>query len=47
MKDIRSLWYPSPGPLSRATLSRWEREFDRLFQTCQVPASLAIESAFQ
>jgi len=22
----KTLWYPSPSPLSRATLSRWERD---------------------
>ena len=29
MKMFRAagyLWYPSPGPLARATLSRWERD---------------------
>ena len=26
------MWYPSPGPLTRATLSRWERDLPETFR---------------
>jgi hypothetical protein len=26
-----TLWYPSPGPLARATLSRWERDLSQVW----------------
>jgi hypothetical protein len=28
----KCLWYPSPGPLARATLSRWERDLPEAFR---------------
>ena len=26
------MWYPSPGPLTRATLSHWERDLPETFR---------------